>query len=662
MYPSSFNAGYYPSYDIGSATYGSPGDYPSFYNSGYYPSSTLGYASYLSPSYDPADQIREVEVINDYAYLLVTRKNDLLLKAVDITDPDDPQIEKSLKLGDFANYLTFHSQGNYLYWISRRFEGDDEDEPGAYFSDENKMGSIDISNPDDPQKLDTFETGLDSDYTMKENAHTFFYQNRAYIYYVKIKKGSTYMSGLEIIDLSNPQGLNQSSFGEIHWPNNNVPYIKMMTANDSVLILCSYDNEDEVTSLYFIDISDPAHPTMEASLELQESRRPKEQIIIGNYLYILSSGRMITVVNIQDITQAHRVTSLELPDPEEPMILEGNLLYMADGGRGLTVLDVTSPGNPQKQAGYRLMKNDRSERIDFIAVRENLVFGTTNASCLEIYDVSDPEDVEKEGKVQLYAGSDNPTDNSEKPAISGELEITLTHEAQEIVDLDKDGDIAIFGIDSLDDLNRAYEVYKITPPEKTADEWNGQNDRPTRRYTLHFSDSVDLYEIRDEYEEISCCVIVEFAYKNVGPDNSNSNGYLGYGWNTAAYTGYGYPSTGYGSYAMMPSGFPGSSFAPVNQFDPLRYQSGMAYGINTPAPWYPQSSAFSTGNWGYPADTYSFGQAYPGSMWASPNPQGPIYSGYTGGNNPLSFPSNFNSLGPAINPAGFNMWNLGQIR
>jgi len=122
-YPSSFNAGYYPSYNIGSAVYGSPGPYSSFFGGGYYPSFNMGYGSYPSPSYDPADQIREVEVINDYAYLLVTRKNDLLLKAVDITDPDDPQIEKSLKLGDFANYLTFHSQGNYLYWISMRFTG-----------------------------------------------------------------------------------------------------------------------------------------------------------------------------------------------------------------------------------------------------------------------------------------------------------------------------------------------------------------------------------------------------------------------------------------------------------------------------------------------------------------------------------------------------------
>ena len=83
----------------------------------------MGYASYLSPPHDPPEQIREVEVINDYAYLLVTRQNDLSLKAVDITDPDDPEIEKSFKLGDSANYLTFHSQGNYLYWISIRFAG-----------------------------------------------------------------------------------------------------------------------------------------------------------------------------------------------------------------------------------------------------------------------------------------------------------------------------------------------------------------------------------------------------------------------------------------------------------------------------------------------------------------------------------------------------------
>jgi len=496
---------------------------------------------------------------------------------------------------------------------------------------------------------------------MKEDALAFFSQDRAYIYYNKIKKGSTYMSGLEVIDLSDPQNLHQSSFGEIYWPNNSVPYMKIMTANDNLLFPCSYDNDSEVTSLYFIDISDPQNPTMEASLEIPESRRPKEQIIIGNYLYLLSSGRIITVVNFQDVTQPQVVTALELPDPEEPMILEGNLLYMADGGRGLTVLDVTSPENPQKQAGYRLMKNDRSKRIDFIAAEGNLVFGTTNSSCLEIYDVSDPEDVEKEGKVQLYAGSTGDgTESSGRPAISGELEITLTHEAQDTVDLDKDGDIAIFGIDSLDDLNRSYEVDKITPPEKTADEWNGQNDRPTRRYTLHFSDSVDLYEIRDEYEKNSCCVIVEFAYKKITPSYGNP-GFLGYGWNAAAYGGYGFPSTGYGAgYPMMSSGFPGSSFAQFNQFDPLRYQSGMAGGINQPSPWYPQSSGFPAGNWGYPADTYSFGQGYPGSMWASPNPQGSIYSGYTGGNNPMSFPSNFNPLGPAINPPGFNMWGPGQ--
>ena len=663
-YPSFSNAGYNPSYNIGSASYGYPGGYPSFYNSGYYPSFNMGYASYLSPPHDPPEYIREVEVVNDYAYLLVTRQNDLLLKAVDITDPDDPQIEKSLKLGDSANYFNFHSQGNYLYWISMRFTGygDYDDEPDSNFPDEREMGSIDISNPDDPKKLDTFETGLDSAYTMKEDALAFFSQDRAYIYYNKIKKRSTYMSGLEVIDLSDPQDLNQSSFGEIHWPNNSVPYMKIMTANDNLLFLCSYDNDSESTYLYFIDISDPQNPTMEASLELPESRRPDEQIIIGSYLYLLSS-RIITVVNIQDVTQPQVVTALELPDPEETMILEGNLLYIADGSRGLVVLDVTSPEKPQKQAGYRLMKNDRSKRVDLIEVKENLVFGTTFSSCLQIWDISDPEDVKKEGKVQLYASSDYPTDYSERPAISGQLEITLTHEAQDTVDLDKDGDIAIFGIDSLDDLNRSYEVDKITPPEKSTDEWNGQNDRPTRRYTLHFPDSVDLYEIRDEYEENSCCVIVELAYKKTSPDNSYSNsGYFGYGWNPTAYAGYGFPSAGYGnSYPLMSSGFPGSSFAQFNQFDPLRYQSGPAGSINPPSPWYPQSSVFPGGNWSYPAaDTYSFGQAYPGSMWASPNPQGPIYSGYPGGNNPWSFPSNFNPLGSAINPSGFNMWGPGQ--
>jgi len=251
--------------------------------------------------------------------------------------------------------------------------------------------------------------------------------------------------------------------------------------------------------------------------------------------------------------------------------------------------------------------------------------------------------------------------------------LLLSQDAKDIVSLEQDGDIATFGIDTLDELNREYGIYTITKETSSHADvppiMSDYDNYSERTYFIKFPKSVDMYDIWDAYMDNPYCLIAEFLYEsdsdvNGSPGSSGGvtvlpftggnafAGAFGYGGMPYGYNAYsGNPFQGtnllQGSFGISAPGYSSSS----GLINPFQYGSGMT-GIVNSSPWTPLSPVFHGGNWQLPGQSY-----WSGSLYPTANSYSSIYSGR---NYPMSYQFTVNPLIPNINSIGFNNWDFNQ--
>lgn len=233
-----------------------------------------------------------------------------------------------------------------------------------YLASGSKIYIIDITNPENPQPLSTY-----NDSTVAFD-HIFIANNYLYTTYTNNFAGK--LSVYNVIDPSRPMlvsrfTLNHERTPSDLWINGNKAYV---CTNDQTLI---------------IDVSNPDSLTVIDSLAVTGNI-----IISRNYAYLLKAY----TISIVDLANNNVVTSIICNC--NSMSISGSNLYLA--GNRISIYDISNPANPVliatiNENGYAVCANN------FF-----LFFIQYGNDGLLVYDVMDPANPKELGSVENVAG------------------------------------------------------------------------------------------------------------------------------------------------------------------------------------------------------------------------------------------------------------------
>lgn len=635
-------AGYSPS------LYGSYGSFESSGSNGLYGYSGSPYYPY-TPSYpapppipddDEYEYVSAVEAKDQYVYLAVAEgaaeENSQYLWVVDVSDPDNPERVKRISIGRYPS-MELYLQGNYLYWISQSEDNNDFDYD---IEDEGMVGVFDISDPDNPSLIDT----LTIDIAQANFPVATFDNDRFYLLYSDFNDEDMEDEGILVqIDISSPQNLHLLSTSHIDFKSN--ININQLVVKDNLAFMAADD-------IYIFNLSDPQNPIKISKFEYDKGRI-NDLALSDHFLLGTASEAGLLIVDLEYPNNPQLITVVEMAWPQQ-IFLKDHKAYVSDYCKGLYAVDLSDPEAPELIHGYRLpshklfesTNNSSSGFLSDAAVEGDLAF-TVSYAHLQIWDISERENIEMTGKI----GPDHEALGSTGEIIEGELTVILTKEAVSSISLGDDGDIATFGISSLDELNNDFGVSKITKVTKSWETLgliNDLDDFDERTFVIGFSKSVDTFEVWDAYMDNPYCLIAEFSYE---PNNYSDSG--GYGI-IPYYSpgGYGVGGYGLGGYGFNPYTSPFSFPMSVNQayFSPQYYPAA--------GPW-SMPSSINTSSWN---QSSLFPSSLPNIYLNSlqniyPNFQNTFFPG---GNNPWTYPA-MNPMSIPAYPMWDNVWSYGPM-
>ncbi|HAB14966.1 MAG TPA: hypothetical protein PLX89_23160 [Verrucomicrobiota bacterium] len=209
----------------------------------------------------------------------------------------------------------------------------------------------------------------------------------AYVANFQIWDGGKYVgSGIQIIDVSN--AANPRRVGE---------YLTYGSASDvQVVGIYAYVTTSGIwngekydgSGLQIIDVSNPANPVREGSVELNGDTIGVGVAgveVVGRYAYLAFRESGVVIIDVNDPAKPVRVGAYDTDGRAMAVRVSGKYAYVADGASGLVVLDVSNPVNPVRVGGYRTY----GYSLDVDVVR-NYVYVAEGDGGLEAIDVSDP--------------------------------------------------------------------------------------------------------------------------------------------------------------------------------------------------------------------------------------------------------------------------------
>ncbi|MGA1824159.1 MAG: LVIVD repeat-containing protein [bacterium] len=633
----------------GPISYGNPLAPPSLSSSGNGIYTGIYSAPPLNPL--PTDQIetvRSMEVKDNYVFYVLetgmayeTPKPSLQI--VDINNPEKPVTVSSIKLDYPISDIVI--QGNYLYWLSDSHLWN----MGYNLSvDEYILGTIDISNPVSPTMADTIKLKF-SQGTVPFNMA--FSENRLYVVYRKIEGNWDEVTQTMItIDNSDPANLVQQSLGT-------------MEIDDIIDKVCIKDNRAFIccSNIYIFDISNPENLNRISSIRHGESHF-EDIAVFDDYLVIAVEYEGLRIMDIKDMSKPTLITTIEMSCPKE-IIIKNHYAYISDHCKGLYVVDLTDPKNPELLSGYRLPSfkvyrstpNGSEYWLSDMEVADGLTLTLTHSN-IQIWDISERGNIQEVSTIGASSHQDNVTES----IIPGRLILLLSQNAQESINLAQNGNSATFGIDSLDELNRKYGVYRIThgTSSEIPEIMEDYNNYKERIYLIEFRTEEDIFSVWDAYMDNPDCLIAEFIYESnsflnavtVSPQTATVIQPL-YGRDVGGSLNS--PSAGaFNPYSYSANPFRGITFpqtiSPISYSlfglnNPFQNGFGLSSGfINNVAPWAPLSFVSPRSNLQLPTQSYL--SSFPYALW----------------NSSISNPFFSNSLKPIINSINFNDWNFYQ--
>lgn len=158
--------------------------------------------------------------------------------------------------------------------------------------------------------------------------------------------------GLRIIDFSNPATPTLAASLALPYAINEARAIKLAQAGAYVYIAAGF------SGLQIVDVSDPTQPVIVGSWQAQD-RRFLDVAIAGNYAYLADWYGGMQVIDISNSTTPLPLGYFDTPPESHGIAVTNNVVFLANGQSGLFVIDVSNPVSPQGVAmldtpGYAL--------------------------------------------------------------------------------------------------------------------------------------------------------------------------------------------------------------------------------------------------------------------------------------------------------------------
>jgi len=216
---------------------------------------------------------------------------------------------------------------------------------------------LDISNPADPQFLDTYfaETG----------GNIRIYGNRAYV--SGIRNGSNIVQILDLSDPVHPEDICQIP---LH-PGN-------ICKQGNYLYLAAYDE-----GYYILDISNlPNYGTVYSAHGYYDVL---DMEVVGDYAYLAIAGGGLEIMNVADPQHPQTVGQYNTPGRAQHVSVQGNKAYIGDSSGGLQIIDISNPANPVILSNFATAGS-----TTYVCVENNIAYVTEGTGVMEMIDVSDP--------------------------------------------------------------------------------------------------------------------------------------------------------------------------------------------------------------------------------------------------------------------------------
>jgi hypothetical protein len=322
-------------------------------------------------TFDPANCVTELELADDTLY--VAGRSGLQL--YNVSDPANPTLS-----GEFRHPVDFHGVegvavqegiGYVLAGEGRSFD----------------VATVDLSQPDNPQPGERLTVGTE---TLQE----LFITGNTLI-------ASVWMGGLNTLDISDPaapQLLYQAASGELLTGD-----FFAMAVGENV-VYSPIVGENLVGAVGAIDLSDPANPTVAATVETG-APQVVSLALDGDTLYALTQGE-VAELHVFDVSQPLELTptaTLELPEYVSELALAGDTLFAICDGfncQNLYGVDVSDPQNPTILGPWAMPFG----AVETAADGQGIIYLITPVEGIWVLNATDPANPYLAGRLQIAGG------------------------------------------------------------------------------------------------------------------------------------------------------------------------------------------------------------------------------------------------------------------
>lgn len=338
--------------------------------------------------YDTPDEIWDVELKDDYAFLAA---NDSGMRVLDISDKSKPIEIGSFSTPHLINNIDIHN--NYAYlpaWDS-----------GLYI--------VDVSTPENPFQVGHFNIEFAFDIEVKGN----------YAYLINARKSSLIV--INILEPSNPVEVGR-------YTNNSAAYWDIVLSGDY-----AYLASDEY-GLSIIDISDPEDP-----YEVSNYTYPMLHIfgldVEGSFAYLTGSPGLM-IIDISDPFHPIEISSGPYSGTSN-VLVENNFAYVTNYSDILTIYDVTDPEN-KEEIGYYKLEGVQSEKL--AKLDEEIFISCHESGLLILHDwlITSTDENKENNSMNFVSVFPNPTSDQITFQInkhqSSNLELTIFNQNGQTVE------------------------------------------------------------------------------------------------------------------------------------------------------------------------------------------------------------------------------------
>ncbi|MCB2213522.1 T9SS type A sorting domain-containing protein [bacterium] len=284
--------------------------------------------------YKPGDMYR-FDIVDDIMYQAAGTEGMYLL---DISDPDNIEILSKFRPSGGSN---------------RAIVDIEVDEDVAYIVREDKLFSVDVSDPAAPQEITYYNFGSESHPSIVLRGTNLFLT-------------TTY--SLQVIDVSNPANPTELDFVATGASNLDVE-------GDYAYVTAHSGN------FHIYDVSNPANVTLVSTTWFDNDRELMSIDVVGDCAYFMSANDGLLIVDVSDPANPVEVSFLDLPGTGMDLWYDQGMVYTEGPFGYLSVVDVQDPQNPTI-AGYY----DTGTRVRSVRTNAGLIFAN-NQRQLNVFEL-----------------------------------------------------------------------------------------------------------------------------------------------------------------------------------------------------------------------------------------------------------------------------------